>query len=206
MARITLSPLIVDIRAKVSDIVFSKWRGINYIRSRVVPSNPQTVAQVDVRNSLARCVDLWQGAQVTIMGAWNYVASGKPYSGFNRFVSENRVDEQSQIAIDASPTTDVVSVTAFSAATGTATKEIDVTFTASPIPVGQKLQVFARKTSIDSEKTVITETFEIAAGQTSPQTLTMGLATTDYVLHGTFSDDTLARTGKSISSAATSQT
>lgn len=206
MAKITLGSWLTDARNKVGTVVLSKWRGINYMRALVTPSNPNTPAQIDVRNSLARCVELWQGTQAIMKLGWKYVASGKPYSGYNQFVSENRVDEQSQIAIDASPTTDVISVTAFGAAPGSLTQEIDVTFTVTPIPAGKKLQVFARKTSIDAEKTVITETFEIAAGQTSPQVLTMGLAATDYVLHGCFSDDTLNRTGKSISATATSQT
>lgn len=206
MAKISLSPLVVDIRNKVADMVFSKWRGINYVRSRVTPSNPQTQAQTDVRNSLARCVDMWQGMQATFTAAWNYVASGKSYSGYNRMVSENRVVEEGLTAITGSPTTDVSSLSAFTAATGTATKEVDITFTPSPVPVGKKLQVFARVESLAPAKNVVTETFEIAAAQTSPQTLTMGLATADYSLHGALSDDTLARTGASLDDQATSQT
>lgn len=204
MAKISLSPLVVDIRNKVADMVFSKWRGINYVRSRVVPSNPNTAAQQAVRNSLARCVDMYQGMQATIKAAWIYVASGKSYSGYNQMVSENRSKEEAATEITAAPTTDVASLATLSAATGSSATEIDVTFTPSPVPAGDKLQVFARKTSTTGEKTVITETFEIAAAQTSPQTLTMGLAATAYIIHGALSDDTLARAGASLSDAATS--
>lgn len=206
MAKISLSPLVVDIRNKVADMVFSKWRGINYVRSRVTPSNPNTQAQQDVRNSLARCVDMWQGFTAVWKQGWAYVASGKSYSGYNRMCSENRVKEEAQNAITASPATDVSSVATFTAATGTATKEVDVTFTPSPVPAGHKLQVFARETSLVGDKVVVSQTFEIAAAQTSPQTLTMAKATEDYILHGAFSQDTVARTGASISDAATSQT
>jgi len=206
MAKISLSPLVVDIRNKVADMVFSKWRGINYVRSRVTPSNPNTQAQQDVRNSLARCVDMWQGLTAVWKAGWAYVASGKSYSGYNRMCSENRAKEEAQNPITASPATDVTSLDTFTAATGTATKEIDITFTPGTIPAGSKLQVFARETSLVADKTVVSETFEIAAGQTSPQTLTMAKATEDYVLHGAFSQDSLARTGASISDAATSQT
>lgn len=204
MARISLSPLVVDIRNKVADMVFSKWRGINYVRSRVVPSNPNTQAQQDVRNSLARCVDMYQGLQALMKAAWSYVASGKSYSGYNQMVSENRAKEQASTEITASPTTDVGSVTSLTATTGSGGAEIDIAFAPSPVPTGDKLQVFARKTSITSEKVVVTETFEIAAGQTTPQTLSMGLASTDYIIHAALSDDTLARTGKSLSDSATS--
>lgn len=206
MARISLSPLVVDIRNKVADMVFSKWRGINYVRSRVTPSNPNTQAQQDVRNSLARCVDMWQGMQATFTAAWDYVASGKSYSGYNRMVSENRAVEEAQTGITGSPTTDVTSLSVFTAATGTSTKEIDVTFTPTTVPAGKKLQVFARVDSASGDKNVVTETFEIAAAQTSPQVLTMGVAAENYTLHGALSDDTLVRAGASISDTAVSQT
>lgn len=206
MAKISLSPLVVDIRNKVADMVFSKWRGINYVRSRVTPSNPNTQAQQDVRNSLARCVDMWQGLPLVFSNAWKYVASGKNYSGYNQMCSENRVKEQAANEITASPATDIESVDTLTAATGTATKEIDVTFTPSPIPTGKKLHIFARKTSATGEKVVVSEKFAIIAAETSPQTITMGLAATDYVIHGAFGDDTEVRAGASISDAATSQT
>lgn len=204
MAKISLSPLVVDIRNKVADMVFSKWRGINYVRSRVTPSNPNTQAQQDVRNSLARCVDMFQGMQATFKAAWNYVASGKSYSGYNRMVSENRAVEEAQTGITGSPTTDVSSVATFTAATGGGSSDIAVTFTPGTVPTGKKLQIFARVESQVADKNVITETFEIAAAETSPQTLAMGEAAADYVLHGCFSDDTLARTGASIKDSATS--
>lgn len=204
MAKISLSPLVVDIRNKVADMVFSKWRGINYVRSRVTPSNPNTQAQKDVRNSLARCVDMFQGMQATFKAAWNYVASGKSYSGYNRMVSENRAVEEAQTGITGSPTTDVSSLTVFTAATGGGSSDIAATFLPSPVPAGQKLQIFARVDSLAADKNVITETFEIAAAQTSPQTLAMGVAAEDYTLHGALSSDSLARTGASISDTATS--
>ena len=94
MARIYLSPLIVDIRAKQADTVFSKWRGINYIRSRVIPANPKTDAQVAIRNALKNLVSLWQGAHYSMRINRNGYATGKPYSGFNSFLSDNIVKER----------------------------------------------------------------------------------------------------------------
>lgn len=204
MARISLSPLVVDIRNKVADMVFSKWRGINYVRSRVVPSNPNTQAQQDVRNSLARCVDMYQGLQATIKAAWSYVASGKSYSGYNAMCSENRAKEEAATEITASPTTDVSSIATLVATTGAGASAIQIVFTPATVPAGKKLQVFARKTSLTGEKVVVSETFEIAAAQTSPQQLTMALASEDYIIHAALSDDTLARAGASLSNSATS--
>jgi hypothetical protein len=204
MAKISLSPLVVDIRNKVADMVFSKWRGINYVRSRVTPSNPNTDDQKAVRNSMARCVNMYQSLPQKFKSAWGYVASGKSYSGYNLFTATNRADEEAATPVESSPSTDISSVSTFNAAAGALTKEIDITFTPSPVPAGKKLNVFARIPSLTTEKTVIVEVFEIAAAEASPQTLTMALADQEYDLSGAFSDDTLARTGKSIQSTATS--
>jgi hypothetical protein len=204
MAKISLSPLVVDIRNKVADIVFSKWRGTNYVRSRVTPTNPNTDDQKATRNSLARVVDIWQALPAVIAAAWNYISSGKSYSGYNRFVGDNRADEEAANPLSVSPATDVSSLTSLSAATGSGANEIDITFAPSPVPAGKKLQVVARIPSLTTEKTVVTETFEIAAAQTSPQTLTMGEADTEYSVHACLSDDTLERAGKSLQDTATS--
>jgi len=94
MARIFLSPLIVDIRAKQSDTVFSKWRGVNYIRSRVIPTNPNTSNQQSVRNALKELVKLWQGFTFRPKVNWNYYATGKSKSGFNAFIGTNATAEK----------------------------------------------------------------------------------------------------------------
>lgn len=204
MAKISLSPLVVDIRNKVADMVFSKWRGINYVRSRVTPSNPNSDDQKAVRNSMARCVNMFQSLPQKFKNAWKYVASGKSYSGYNLFTATNRADEQAETAIEASPSTDISSLATFSAVAGAGSAEIDITFTPTPVPAGKKLNVFARKPSLTTDKTVVVEVFEIAAAEASPQTLTMGTANQEYDLSAALSDDTLERTGKSIQATATS--
>lgn len=206
MAVITLSPLIVDVRNKVADMVFSKWKGINYVRSRVTPANPNTTAQQNVRNSMARCVDFWQALSTVFQGAWNYVASGRSYSGFNRFVSENRATEQTLAVLEVSPLTDVQALTVFTPSTGTASGEIDVAFSPDPVPAGEQLNIIARSVPTAGQKTVTTFTTTFAAAITSPVTLTGLGSAVDYQIYGALSDLTLLRTGISSSGLATSQT
>lgn len=96
MARVIFSPLIADIRGKTADVVFSSWKGRNYIRQRVIPANPQTDAQTAVRNALAECVALWQAMSVTLNDGYNAGADELTISGYNDFVGRNRSHVQAE--------------------------------------------------------------------------------------------------------------
>lgn len=157
MARIFLSPLIVDIRAKQSDTVFSKWRGINYIRSRVIPANPKTSAQQAVRQALARLVSLWQGAHYSMRVNRNGYATGLPKSGFNTFIGDNLVDEKEGNLLDLTKDLGFHKLSNFSASTGSGSGEIDISW--SPDASGTKrLVVLVRKQGADSWAAIKTYT------------------------------------------------
>lgn len=70
-------------------IVFSNWKGLPYVRSRVIPANPRTTGQVSARITLTAGVSTYQDvAQVPEASrlSWDYYASGTGMSGFNRYV------------------------------------------------------------------------------------------------------------------------
>lgn len=89
MAQVTFSPLISDLRGKVGDAVFSKWKGTNYVRTRVVPSNPQSAAQTLQREALADTLTLWQSVKAWAKDVWDLYASGYSKSGYNRYIEDN---------------------------------------------------------------------------------------------------------------------
>jgi hypothetical protein len=128
MAKIFLSPLIVDIRAKQSDTVFSKWRGLNYIRSRVIPANPRTSAQQAIRNALTRLVSLWKDARTLIKTNRNYYATGKPYSGFNTFLGDNIVNEKDSLKLDLTRDNGYYKLNSFSMAPTATAGELTLTW------------------------------------------------------------------------------
>jgi hypothetical protein len=90
MARITLSPIITDIRGKVADAVFSKWRGINTLRARVTPGNPSTPAQQSIRAFFHAATKSWNRQSAAFKASFNEAASGQSYSGCNRYITELR--------------------------------------------------------------------------------------------------------------------
>ncbi len=150
MARITFSPLITAASGKVKDTVFSRWKGRAYIRARVTPANPQTAGQTALRNSLSRCVDMWQSNVSKIKAAWNLYASPYSMSGYNKFMSANRADEQAGNELQTTPVnTDVLPADAFAAASGSGSGEIDLTWSGGTVGATYKAFVLVRKAGDD---------------------------------------------------------
>jgi len=72
-------------------ITFSNWKGLAYVRSRVIPANPQTDGQTSCRSTMCAAVSSWQAEDcldATSKTSWDYYASGTGMSGFNRFVKK----------------------------------------------------------------------------------------------------------------------
>ena len=80
-------------------LVASYWRGVNYLRKRVVPHNPNTVGQQAIRQVITDGSSKWRFGIVTEgqKGWWNTYAKGLAESGINRFirayVRDNYADE-----------------------------------------------------------------------------------------------------------------
>ncbi len=121
-------------------MVISKWRGVPYARSYVVPANPQTAAQQQVRTTFALLREMWKLAPAQLQDAWNAFASGRPFTGMNKEVGENvRVlnGEADMSNYIASPGAGggLVPLT-MNAVTGVVAGTIDVTVTAPAAPSG----------------------------------------------------------------------
>lgn len=88
------SPIFSDIRNKLGEnVVFSMWKGRQYMRSYTKPSNPKTNAQTANRLHMHYLVSKWQGFIATIpplVTAWNAAALSDLISGYNRFVKGAR--------------------------------------------------------------------------------------------------------------------
>ncbi len=89
MVRVTGPFLSLDARGTLGDVMTgSFWRGINYIRQRVVPHNPKSVAQTAIRDVLTDGVSKWRFGLInqTNKNWWNTYAKGLGESGVNRFM------------------------------------------------------------------------------------------------------------------------
>jgi len=86
MARVVFSALISAASGKIGDIVMSKWKGIPYVRRRVIPANPQSGDQCLQRFCLKTALTLWQSVKSWAKAPWTVSVSGYALSGYNSFM------------------------------------------------------------------------------------------------------------------------
>ena len=67
-------------------IVFSTWKGKEYVRAYQIPSNPKTVKQVNLRNAFTMTIAYWHAQTDPQKLIWKAFAEGTGKSGFNQFV------------------------------------------------------------------------------------------------------------------------
>lgn len=70
-------------------LVFSKWKGRNYIRQLVTPANPKSGGQVGVRSMFKFLSQVWDGLSDANKALWEGRADDLIASPFNAFMSYN---------------------------------------------------------------------------------------------------------------------
>jgi hypothetical protein len=71
-------------------ITFATWKGRPYVRTRVIPSNPKSAAQLGVRAMMTFLSQQWAGLSAGNKATWATAADAKKISPFNAFVSANQ--------------------------------------------------------------------------------------------------------------------
>lgn len=87
MAKTTGGLLSLGARGTIGSVMtFAKWRGRPYVRQRVIPANPNTVAQQTTRNLFSNAHSIWKQMQAVPQAPWDAFAKGKPLTGQNAFI------------------------------------------------------------------------------------------------------------------------
>lgn len=171
MARITLAPIVSDAAGKVAGLVFSRWKGRNYIRKLVTPANPQSAAQTEQRDAMARCVELWRSLRQVVKDQLDQFATGIRMSGYNWFVGQNRVPEVLYDSAKLTPHNPDVTQLSTVAFTQGAAGEIDITWVDPGDDTADTVVSYYRKVEPLSEENEI-HMFGSAAIATAAQSIT----------------------------------
>ena len=181
MATVIYSPLVSDIRNKIGDVVFSKWKGRGYVRRRVVPANPQTTLQTEIREAMALTVASWQSLNQTQEDYWNAAAAERSISPYNEFVRRNVSQERTDDwQVLTPPNPDVEPIITFAGATGIS-EAIDLTWAAGDATPGDTVYFWVRERETSAVLASVP-----ASALVSAEALTItGLdAATDYMIYG----------------------
>lgn len=97
MAKVTGPLMSLDASGSVAGtITFSRWKGRNYVRQRVIPTYTNTALQSKIRKLISDASIAWKsGATVGVTTinaayklAYGTAASAQAISGFNLFIKE----------------------------------------------------------------------------------------------------------------------
>lgn len=150
------SALLSGARNKIGDVVFSIWKGIPYCRTRVIPANPQSEDQMRVRDSLSRCVPMWRSLENQLKSVLDSYANNYDMSGFNWYISANRVEEESYFSqYCAPPNREIDAVVGLAGVPGAA-NEIDLTWTGGTQGADYKVYVLSRLRAAENSPNVWT--------------------------------------------------
>jgi len=90
MAKVTGPLLSVGAKGTIAKTqTYASWRGVKYVRQRVIPANPRTANQQMTRNVFTNMNKMWQFAPYQLQEVWNTYAIGKPLTGRNAFIGAN---------------------------------------------------------------------------------------------------------------------
>jgi hypothetical protein len=71
MAKVKFTAVVADMRNKLNGSVFARNRGGAYVRTKVTPLNPQSIAQVSARNLLTQLAQGFRSLTQEQITAWN---------------------------------------------------------------------------------------------------------------------------------------
>ncbi len=87
MARVKGPLFSMDARGSIGKtLVFSIWKGINYVKRHSIPSNPKSAAQVSFRSMMTFLSQIWDGLTAGNKATWDTRADSLNISPFNAFV------------------------------------------------------------------------------------------------------------------------
>lgn len=104
MARVKAPLFSLDASGQLGEaIVYSKWKGREYVREYTIPQNPNSPAQVNVRLAWEKLVTAWQAELPATHDLWDTFADQFKMSGFNQYIGRGMDAYVSQIGTATPP-------------------------------------------------------------------------------------------------------
>ena len=170
-------------------ITFSKWKGQPYARQRVIPSNPQSIAQTTTRGTFANGSNIWKNAGSLLIAPWDRFAQGQSLTGRNAFIGQFvavlRGLANMQTMVFSPGAKGGVAPVSVAAAAGVA-GSIDVTIVPPTPPTGWTVQACVAATIEDGDPELITNFITVEGEDlVGPYVINLaGLPTTLHVAGG----------------------
>lgn len=90
MARLTAPLFSLDASGTLAEaLTFARWKGVNYVRTRVIPANPNTANQQEVRGVFTTLSEMWKRMDSHAKEPWQKAVEGQPLTDRNKHVQLN---------------------------------------------------------------------------------------------------------------------
>lgn len=90
MAKTTAPLLSFDAAGAIAKTqVYSRWRGVPYVRRYVIPANPRTTAQTLTRDIFRTMGQVWNFLPASARTPWETFSTGRAFTGRNAFTGQN---------------------------------------------------------------------------------------------------------------------
>jgi len=174
------------------DVTASRWKGLGYFRTRVIPANPNSADQVLQRGHFTDIVSWWHDVEEQLQDEAKRLAYGMALSGFNAFVKRNLKDLAGfdyLVPVETwpriMPLNAVVNPVAddLVAAVGTvASKDLILTWSQGEAAAADKVYVLAGEATADGDvpKNLFLVEKETTAADTETLTVSMPVADQGY--------------------------
>jgi len=141
VAKLKAPLLSMDARGSIGkSVVFGNWRGVNYARQHIVPSNPKTAAQTITRGVFASLQQLFKRLGTLASAPWGAAAQGQAFTDRNSFTKNNlqvlRGEADMQKFIASPGVKGGLPPTSIAAVGGAGAGEIDITVGTPAEPTG----------------------------------------------------------------------
>lgn len=121
---------VAGLSGSAGDTVAATWKGIAYFRTRVIPHNPKSAAQILQRDAFKRCVDCFQHLGDPIKAHLDVLGSDVAKSGFNIMMSASVLAEKTDQRHPIIPANKYLrNIEGYALAEGTLEGEVDLSWT-----------------------------------------------------------------------------
>lgn len=101
MARVTAPLFGLDASGTIAQaLTYARWKGINYVRTRVIPANPNTADQQEVRGCFSTLSEMWKRMPQLARDPFEYAVRGVPMTPRNKHVQVNVAEIKGESDLD----------------------------------------------------------------------------------------------------------
>jgi hypothetical protein len=204
MATVKLSTLVSDVRNRLGNVVFSKWKDTNYVREYTSYSRGSSDRQVEVRSAFALLVSVWKTMGLAMHNSWNTYAYGMNMTGFNAFIKVNSKLVLEGNALELFKSTGEDASAAVSAVLNPSSGEIICQFSFSTVAPERHVIFFTQKIE-DGKGTGTISMHEAGINPVSPFTISSLEPGVEYFVYAVVMDSDYA-TAENVSSSVSMRT